>query len=184
MKPAKIFITFTFLLAFAGCVSAQEQMPKIVWKNLQEKYERFEDIKPTILNANDKPIYIFTDTRLGVIYDYLELYRFFENSKKWFFVIQGGHPVNKKYQESIMSSLKIESRQEIPITLDDEDWLILTESDGTSPYGFRDNPDYRGKGKYKLTLKFYTGDKKRKEMFISESPAFEIIKEQTTFFNK
>jgi len=41
MKLAKIFTVFTFLLAFAGCVSAQTQTSKIVWKNLQEKYESF-----------------------------------------------------------------------------------------------------------------------------------------------
>jgi hypothetical protein len=57
MNRAKIFIAFTFLLAFAVCVSAQGEKPKFVWKNLQEKYESFYDIKPTIVNVSDKPIY-------------------------------------------------------------------------------------------------------------------------------
>jgi hypothetical protein len=55
MKRAKIFIVFSFILAFAVCVSSQT--PKIVWKNLQEKYEKFEDIKPVIVNVSDQPIY-------------------------------------------------------------------------------------------------------------------------------
>lgn len=57
MKSAKIFIAFTFLLVFAVCVSAKAQSPKIVWKNLQEKYESFYDIKPTIVNVSGEPIY-------------------------------------------------------------------------------------------------------------------------------
>jgi hypothetical protein len=58
MRLAKFFIIFTFLLAFAFQVSAQDKTSKIVWKNLQAKYESFYEIKPTIVNINDKPIYI------------------------------------------------------------------------------------------------------------------------------
>lgn len=49
MKSVKFFITFTFLLAFAFQVSAQEKSPKIVWKNLQERYESFEEVKSQII---------------------------------------------------------------------------------------------------------------------------------------
>src|SRR5690349_5217042 len=59
MKSTKIFIAFTFLLAFAVCVSAQEQTPKIVWKNLQEKYKKLEDVKPIIRNQSSQPIYFY-----------------------------------------------------------------------------------------------------------------------------
>lgn len=57
MKLAKILVVFTFLLAFAVCVSAQDKTPKIVWKNMKEKYESFYDIKPTIVNVSGEPIY-------------------------------------------------------------------------------------------------------------------------------
>jgi hypothetical protein len=57
MKSAKILIVFTFLLVFALQVSAQNKQPRIIWKNLQEKYESFYDIRPTIINISKEPIY-------------------------------------------------------------------------------------------------------------------------------
>jgi hypothetical protein len=57
MKLAKILITFIFLPAFALQVSAQDKTSKIVWKNLQDKYESFYDIRPTIINVSKEPIY-------------------------------------------------------------------------------------------------------------------------------
>lgn len=66
MKSAKFFIIFTFLLIFVLQVSAQDKKPKIVWKNLQEKYENFYDIKPSLLNVSNQVIYIdsFISVRL------------------------------------------------------------------------------------------------------------------------
>lgn len=83
MKQAKIFIAFTFLLAFAVCVSAQEQTPKIVWKNLQEKYERFEDIKPTIINVSNEPIYFECNMELSLLYGEIKLLTFDEKYNGW-----------------------------------------------------------------------------------------------------
>jgi hypothetical protein len=79
MKLAKIFTVFTFLLAFAGCVSAQTQTSKIVWKNLQEKYESFYDIKPMIINEGDKPIY-FRDSYYT---ESVTLFRFDGKANRW-----------------------------------------------------------------------------------------------------
>jgi hypothetical protein len=39
MNQARIFIVFTFLLDFAVCVSARDETTKILWKNLQGKYD-------------------------------------------------------------------------------------------------------------------------------------------------
>lgn len=192
MKSAKILIVFIFLLAFAFQVSAQTQTPKILWKNLQEKYERFEDIKPIIVNKSEKPIYMFADIKLGVVTNYVKLLRFSEENKKWdSFPIMTELPIGMsetkglKYEKKIMSNFLMIPQQERELNFDGEDWGILTESDGLNPYGFRDNPNYKGKGRYKFQLQFYIDNeinKKIKNFFISESPEFEIIKEQKTFF--
>lgn len=186
MKQAKFFIAFTFLLAFAVCVSAQDQTPKIVWKNLQEKYESFEDVKPVLVNESNMTIFMFADVSLGVVYDYLELYRYFEDSgNNWRTIIHGGHPVNKKYQEKIMSNVKLESQQERPIVFDNEDWLFLTESDGVFPASsFIGYENRTGVGKYKFNIKLYYKEKNKLKNFTVESPVFEITKEQKSFFNR
>lgn len=186
MNRTKIFIAFTFLLAFAVCASAQDQTPKIVWKNLQEKYDSFEDVKPVLVNESDKTIFMFADVKLGVVYDYLELYRYFEDSgNNWREVTHGGHPTEKKFQEKIMSNFKIDLQQERPLVFDKEDWLFLTESDGVMPASsFIGNTNQTGKGKYKFTVKFYVEERKKKKIFIAESHTFEITKDQKSFFNK
>jgi hypothetical protein len=165
MKPAKILIIFTFLLAFALQVSAQDKTPKVVWGNLQEKYKRFEDVKPIIVNDSDKTIFMFADVGLGIVYNYLELFRFFEDTGNWTYVLHHEHSADKKYQEKIMSNLKLEPQHERPIIFDAEGWMFLTESDGMLRYGFRDNPDYKGKGKYKFKLQFYAGKKITKNIY-------------------
>ena len=53
MKLTKFFIIFTLLLIFALQVSAQDKMPKIVWKNLQEKYESFYKIEALVVNESN-----------------------------------------------------------------------------------------------------------------------------------
>ena len=79
MKLAKIFIIFTFLLAFAFQVSAQDKTPKIVWKNVQEKYKRFDEIKPVLVNQSNKSIYLH---KLYPHWD-AHLQRFNEETKDW-----------------------------------------------------------------------------------------------------
>lgn len=184
MKLTKSLIIFGFLLAFVIQVSAQDKTPKIVWKNLQEKYERFEDIKPIIVNNSNERIYMFADVNLGIVHDYLKLYRFSETNKNWQWFYRHGHPINKEYQLKVMSNFSIEPLKEREIMIDDEGWFFLTETDGLEPYVFRDNPIYKGKGKYKFTVQFYFGDKKSKKFFNSESPAFEITKDQKKYFDK
>jgi hypothetical protein len=183
MKPSKIFIVFIFLLAFALNVSAQPPMPKVVWKNLREKYEKFEDVNPVIVNENAEPIFMCASVKFGIIHRYFKLFRFFEASGNWNDILHHGHPSDKKYEEKIMSNFKIEPRQARPLFFDAEDWMLLTE-DELFPPGFRYNPDYKGKGKYKFTLRFYVGEKKSRKMFVTESPVFEITKDQKKDFDK
>lgn len=83
MKSVKIFIAFTFLLAFAVCVSAQELTSKIVWKNLQEKYERFEDVRPIIVNVSNEPVYFNCNMELSLLYGDIKLFMFDEKYNGW-----------------------------------------------------------------------------------------------------
>ena len=160
MKSAKFFIIFIFLLTFAICGSAQEQMPKIVWKNVQKKYQKFEDVKPVIINEGDKTVYMFADVKLGILHDYLRISRLYEGNVESF-LYRHSHPTNKKIEAKIMSNFKIEPSQERPIIFDKEDWHFLVDADGVvESIGFRDNPEYKGKGYYKLKLQFYVVDKK------------------------
>lgn len=184
MKIVNYLFIFAFLLLvdFGSNLSAQQ--PKIVWKNLQEKYERFEDVKPTIVNESNTTIYMFADVQLGIIENYLELYRYYDNSDSWGVVINHGHPTNKKFQKKIMSNFKLEPQQERPLIFDREDWLYLAESYLDPILGFKGNPDHKGLGKYKFRLQFYFGEKKSQKMIASESPVFEITKEQKSFFDK
>ena len=78
MKQAKIFIAFIFLLAFAVCISAQEEKFNIVWENLREKYTSFAEIKPQIKNVSDNNIYLYPNY-------YLQVFVFSEERKEWDF---------------------------------------------------------------------------------------------------
>lgn len=185
MKTIKHFSIFAFLLLVAFALNISAQQPKIVWKNLQEKYERFEDVKPTIINESGTTIYMFADVKLGIIEDYLELYRYFENTDSWLSVVHHKHPANKTLLKKTMSNFKLEPQQERPIIFDEEDWMDLTESNGVLPISsFRGNPIHKGIGKYKFRLQFYCGEKKSQKIITSESPVFEIAKEQKSYFDK
>jgi hypothetical protein len=79
MKAVKIFIIFTFLLAFALQVSAQDEKPKIVWKNVQEKYKNFSEIKPVLVNQSNKAIFL---PKIVPLWD-ARLQRFNNETQKW-----------------------------------------------------------------------------------------------------
>ncbi|HMS39069.1 MAG TPA: hypothetical protein PKE69_02500 [Pyrinomonadaceae bacterium] len=107
MKSAKFLIVFTFLLTFALQVSAQEQTPKIVWKNLQEKYDRFKDIEPTVFNDGDSPIFMPNSFSNAIEYGFIKLLKFDEEKNKWspnYIWICG--TLTKKERKYIRSHLK------------------------------------------------------------------------------
>lgn len=167
MKSAKIFIAFTFLLAFAVCVSAQEQTPKIVWKNLQEKYERFEDIKPKIQNSFGKSLYLYPtlDVEILVFDDSTGIW---DMSKYILNTCDVGEKPPKR------KSLKFNPNETIDIT----SWVywnysLLGENGSFQPYNKPDwdkMPDYKSGRRYKLKLTF--SEKKYKNALESESPEF------------
>lgn len=57
MKMFKYFFIFAFLHLVTFELSITAQTPKIGWKNVQERYESFYEIKPTIINLSNEPIY-------------------------------------------------------------------------------------------------------------------------------
>jgi hypothetical protein len=165
MKSAKIFIVFIFLLAFTVCVSAQGQALNIVWKNLQEKYESFNDINPTIINENNFPIYY--DTYFYPNHIQLEILN--EKSNSW--IVSLPSLCGTGYKPSIK---KAKSLEQIPFGFYKEHWSDITVQDSLGDYKFKKYPSYEGKGKYRF--KFFFGVKKSSyDTFVSYSPIFEVI---------
>lgn len=166
MKLIKIFIIFTFLLFFAVQVSARDKTPKIVWKNLQKKYESFYDIKPRVQNQGGISIFYHP-------YPWISLFYWDEKSMLW-------RDTNRFlcYVGRGFSPYKLKPQHEFSIDLNKEEWDTMTIDDYMSPK-FKSFPDYNGKGKYKLKLSF--GLKKSELSLESFSPEFEVIEKD---FNK
>jgi hypothetical protein len=163
MKSAKIFIIFTLFSAFAFQVSAQDEKPKIVWKNLQAKYESFYDIKPQIINDSDSLIYILDPL------DLIDFERFDEQSNSWIVSREGR--CGTGYKPSIS---KIKSKKEIPFYYYEEKWDGITIQDSIGDDKFKKSPEYKGVGKYRF--KFLFGIKKSNiRHFLTYSPEFEVI---------
>lgn len=167
MKSAKIFIAFTFLLAFAFQVSAQDQTPKIVWENLQEKYSSFEDIKPQLLNSSEKPIYLYPTLRIEILV-------FDDSSDTWNLSKYIVNTCDVGEKSPKRKSLKFNSTE----TVDISTWIywnysLLGESGSFQPYNKPDwdkMPDYKTGRKYKLMLTF--SEERYKNTLESESPEF------------
>ena len=90
MKCTKLTIIYIFLLAFAVSVSAQDEKPKIIWKNLQDRYESFYDVKPILVNKSKQAVYFdCSDAEYGSFpnYGYDEAFKMFvkvdTNSWDW-----------------------------------------------------------------------------------------------------
>ena len=160
MDRAKIFIAFTFLLTFAVCVSAQEQPPTIVWKNLQEKYERFEDVKPIIVNTSNKLIYFNCNTELSLLFGNIKLFMFDEKYKGWTWNnMNCGYQTPKMRKSSekqerkdeklkqsgkyVPSGCKLNPNEEFMFSFSDSQWQDIK----FGPVG----PEYRS-GKFKLQI--------------------------------
>jgi len=164
MKLAKVFIVFTFLLAFAVCVSAQEQTPKIVWKNLQEKYESFYDIKPQIINESDVSIYYDS-----YFFPFVDFERFDEKSGSW--KISRVWHCGTGYKPNIQ---KVRFMEQILFNFGKNDWDEITIEDSIGEPKFKRFPEYNGTGKYRFKFEF--GIKKSNaNLLVSYSPEFEVI---------
>ena len=159
MKPAKILILFTFLLAFEFQVSAQDKTPKIVWKNLQEKYESFYDIKPSIFNDDLKPIYLYSP------YYSVALYRF-DEKYGWI-----NSQVNRCGTGLKLMINKLKPQNEFLVSFSKETWDEMTIADSVMSK-FKKFPHYNGSGRYKLRL-YYGVDKS--DLYLQKfSPEFEV----------
>jgi hypothetical protein len=160
MNRAKIFITFTLLLAFALQVSAQDETPKIVWKNLQEQYDKFQDIAPVIINETDKPIF-FYDPYYSVKLAYLD-----DSEKQWnpiyFFICGTGLK---------LKPLKLVPQSEFSLDFDEYFWKNSSE---LSPAGIDPLANLRATGIGKFRLELHYGTKKSQVTETAVSPVFQV----------
>ncbi|HSK73431.1 MAG TPA: hypothetical protein VK892_17165 [Pyrinomonadaceae bacterium] len=195
MKSAKIFIVFTFLLFFAIQVSAQDEKPKIVWKNLQEKYESFYDIKPIIVNESDQPVYFNCSTNeygtfpaYGYYLNFKMLLNNVESRWDWN-VFACGTKTEKEIKELekqnrrkeklikqgkyIPDGCRLDPNQEFTIKFSQELWNGIIGKSG-DPYA---HYIYQS-GKYKFVLEYEWAN--AQHPVISESPEFVVnLKEET-----
>lgn len=160
MKLAKIFIIFTFLLAFAFQVSAQDEKPKIVWKDFQTEYKGLEYIAPTIKNESDKPISFLPS---WLIKDFVTAHLLVlnEENQKW-------GSAGAYLMCGLTSQIK---EQSIIKILPKEEKRVLLDF-GETFFTFSDNK-FNSKNKFKILLSFRFEDSK--ENFGITSPEFSII---------
>jgi hypothetical protein len=160
MKSAKFFIAFTFLLAFAFQVSAQNKTPKIVWKNLQEKYERFQDIKPVIVNKSDKPVFFYEP------FYAIKLAYFDESKNEWVtnypFICGTGLK---------LTPLKLVPQSNAILSLNETFWKLNSEARPTDIDPL-ENLRETGIGKFRLELNY--GMKKSQITETAVSPDFQV----------
>ena len=173
MKVAKIFTVFTFLLAFAVCVSAQDEKPKVFWKNIQEKYKKFDEIKPILVNQSDKSIFLYK------LYPnwYAHLQRFNEEIKVW---EVGGRGIGCATMANPLKPIEIKPGEEREVEVA---WELSTD-DLKKPKFFelQDHSTLRPLiGKYRIILPYafepwtLRNNPTRKVSVIAE---FEIIKKK------
>ncbi len=192
MKLFKFFIISTLLFASLVYCSAQNQKPKIIWKNFQENYQNFYDIKPIILNESNQPVYFdcslrdFDPSQVGHHVeqsDNTRLLRFVEKSNYWSWnVMICGTTSKSERADAIKKNkdiekqqklgkynppgCKIEPNEEFPLTFNSEQWESLISGDMVSPYNF---------GKFKFVVKFWWYQSyKEQGIIISESPEFYV----------
>lgn len=176
MNRTKFFITLIFFVTFAFQASAQEkQTPKIVWKNLRESYQSFEEVKPQILSNFGKPLYLYPTLDV-------QIFVFDDAAQKWDLskYIVNTCDVGEKAPKR--ESLKFNPNQ----TIDISKWIywnyaLLGENGAFQSYYKPDwdkMPDYREGKKYKLVLTY--SEKKYKDRSESESPEFWVKPNETT----
>lgn len=164
MKPVKLFTVFTFLLVFALQISAQDKTPKIIWKNLQDRYESFYDINPQIINNSEFSIYYD-----AYYYSYIDFERFDEKSNYW--KISAVWHCGTGYKPRIK---KVKAMEQIPFGFGENEWNEILNEDSIGVPQFRNYPEYDGTGKYRLKFRFGT-NKSNANQQVSYSPEFEVI---------
>lgn len=171
MNRAKIFIAFSFLLAFAVQVLAQTDPSKIYWKNVNPRYKKFNEIKPILVNGSDKSIY------LHKIYPYYNahLQRLNEETQKW---EAGAKGIGCATVEKPFEPIEIKPNEERPVELA---WELSTDNfEKPKFFELQDHETLRPLvGKYKIYLAYaldpWTLMNKPKQTY-SVSAEFEIIK--------
>lgn len=171
MKSAKIFIIFIFLSAFAFQVSAQDEKPKIFWKNIETKYKKFSYIKPILVNQLDKSIYLYK------IYPYwnAHLQRFNDQTKNWEI---GGKGIGCATVSKPLEPIEIKPNEEREVELA---WELSTDNfEKPKFFELQDHETLRPLvGKYKLYLSYafepWTIVNRPKQTLVV-STEFEIVK--------
>lgn len=154
-------------MAFAVCVSAQEQPATIVWKDLQEKYESFYDVKPQIVNESDVSIYYD-----GYYFPYVEFERFDEISGSW--------KVSRRWHCGTGYKIKIKKvrfKEQITFGFGKIEWDEIIGEDSTGVLKFRKFPEYSGTGRYRFSFRFGT-KKSNLNQVVSYSPEFAVIEKE------
>lgn len=173
IKSPIFFIIFTFVLAFAFQLSAQDKMPKIIWKNLQEKYVSFEDVKPILENQSDSSVFL---ARIYPLWS-ARLLGFNEQTQKWenkldalrlcYTVEDALSPIEIRSQDNRNVSINWESTSAFQELLSDRS--KSSESNKNSEAIFK---------KYKLILDYalepWTREQKPKRIYKTISPEFEV----------
>jgi hypothetical protein len=176
MKFKQFTIIFLFLLALAVSVSAQDEKPNVVWKNLQERYESFEDVQPIIQNPNGFPVFIPISFETATEYGQIRLLKFDDVENQWKLnVVAFCGTLTKKERKSIETNpykYTLESEKERKIILDGIMWFNLKNSYVGA--GFVNDSNYLGKGRYKFQFPIYKNQKSDK-FFLVESPEFEVF---------
>ncbi|CAN5183446.1 hypothetical protein BH20ACI1_BH20ACI1_27570 [soil metagenome] len=172
MNRAKIIIAFTFLLSFAVCVSAQDEKPKIFWKNVEAKYENFSEINPILVNQSNEAIFL---PKIAPLWD-AHLQRFNNETQKW---EEGARGIICATVSNPNTPIKIDPNKEREVVLY---WQISTDSYG-DPKVFK--TEYRDSrpliGKYRLYIQYafepWTGSKRPKKISMVFAE-FEIVEKK------
>lgn len=154
MKVTNIFI---FVLFFALQISAQGEIPKVLWKNLQGKYTEFEDVKPLIKNVSEKSVYVYPNIETD------DVLIFDDDINQWTiskYVIGCGNSPNTRFLKYI--KLKPDQSLDLSTWLDWDFLLFGGFSDGMLKDKNRANDSevryFKQGRKYKLRI-FYSENK-------------------------
>lgn len=184
MKLTKPLSTFTVILVSTFTLFAQS--PKIVWKNLQSNYKRFQDIKPVLRNESNQPVYFdCSESNYGSFpqYSYNETFKFLRNGDYgWGWNVLGCGTISlkelketkkqkqqneklKKQGKYIPKGCRLDPHQEYTIRISDELWRYIIDGEGAAVYAY-------DSGNYKFTLEYEWAN--APNPVISDSPEFVV----------
>ena len=169
MKSAKILIILTFHLAFAVCVSAQNEKSEIFWRSVEAKYKHFNEISPVLVNQSNEAIFL---PKIAPLWD-AHLQRFNDETQKW---EEGARGIICATVNNPDIPIKIAPNKEWEVALY---WQISTDSYSNPKVFKAGNKDSRPLiGKYRLYIQYafetWTGSKKPKQTFMVFAE-FEIV---------